>query len=366
MKTKNEKGRAKDRDENKTPSMLSMSDIKIGVSPSLLEVKNNLRSVGDYAAGLSFGLPNESIFSNYTKMVEEQRRALTSVLEIGENFKLEGGKITSILDNTLLPLNSAITEIGLIGVNASKLHSLGSIDLRQLQFSNKVSELAFDTIQGQQDIMNTGIDSIKSSGVLKTINEISPALQIISGGISEMMRALPTYPTSADMVLPELEIAREDTEIDKSDISEHQTKLDALLEKINPDLVEFRKGAWEAFNGKGKDYIGQASSSMRRLVDTLLREIAPSEKVTKADFFKTSPKTKDDKNRPTRKARIMFAIKWDQNKSNHLERLTNGFLESYGNLSAWDHVPLKKDSFVHGALITIEGYLISILSENQE
>lgn len=332
----------------------------------LSEIQNGLMSVNDYAAGLSFALPSEGILGNYASIVVKQRYAIDSVLGIGEMLRVENEKIVSILDSAILPLNNAITEIGLVGANATKLHSLGSIDLEQLQLSNSLSGLALGAIQEQQNILNPGIASITAFGALKTINDIAPALQAISGGISEIMRALPTYPAGVEVTLPELEIAREDTKIDEGDISEHQAKLDALLEQINPDLVEFRRGAWDAFNGKGIDYIGQASSSMRRLVDQLLREIAPQEKVTKTEFFRNSPKAKDDKDHPTRQARVKFAIKWDQNNSDRLERLSRAFLESYDNLSAWDHNPLKKDSFVHGVLITIEGCLISILSENLE
>jgi hypothetical protein len=333
---------------------------------NLSEIQNVSRSVSDYAAGLSFALPSEGVLNSYASIVEKQRHALDSVLAVGEKLKIESTKVASVLDGAILPLNSTITEIGLVSVSASRLHSLGSIDLQQLQFSNKLSELALDTIQEQQNIISSGIASIEISNAFKSINEITPTLQTISSGISEMMRALPTYPSSVETILPELEIARTDTEIDESDIYEHQTKLDALLKRINPDLVEFRKGAWTAFNGRGDDYIGQASSSMRRLVDQLLREIAPQEEVTKTEFFRNSPKAKNNVGRPTRQARVKFAIKWDQNKSDRLERLSRAFLESYDNLSAWDHHPLKKDSFVHGVLITIEGCLISILSENLE
>lgn len=364
-KKKTKKGIQK-RNKKEPTNIVALPDVTIEPLLNVSEAQNVLRSVSDYAAGLSFALPNEGVLNSYTSIVEKQRHTLDSVLAVGEKLKIESAKVASVLDEAILPLNNTITEIGLVGANASKLHSLGSINLEQLQFSNKLSGLALDTIQEQQNVMSLGIASIESSGVLKTINEIAPALQTISSGVSEMMRALPTYPTDVEIRLPELEIAREDTEIDESYISEHQEKLDTLLEQINPDLVEFRQGAWAAFNGKGIDYIGQASSSMRRLVDTLLREIAPPEKVIKTKFFQSSPKAKDTKGRPTRRARIMLAIKWDQNKSDRIERLTRGFLESYDNLSAWDHVPLKKDSFVHGVLITIEGYLISILSENQE
>jgi len=366
MISKNKKKEYKTANKKQSLGRLVMPDIQPGGLQSLLDIQDTLRAVNDYASGLSFALPNEGVLRNYTDTVAIQRDALSSVLEIGEKLKIENEKIVSLLDTVVSPLNGAITEIGLIAANSSKLHSLGLISSEQLQFSSGLSELALDTLQEQQNVVSAKIASIESSGVFKTINEIAPALQAISSGVSEMMRSLPTYPIDTGLVLPELETIRKETEIDEEDVSGHHKRLDALLGQVNPDLIKFRKGTWKAFSGKGDDYVGQASGSMRRLVDTLLREIAPSKKVAKTKFFKISSKAKDDKGRPTRRARVMFAINWDQNKSNRLKRLVNGFLASYGNLPAWDHTPLNKDSFVHGALITIEGYLISLLSENQE
>ncbi len=343
-----------------------VSDIKIGeLQNNLLSVQNSLNAINNFASGLSFAIPSERVLKSYTDIIATQKDTLSSVLEISEKFKIKNDEVASLLDTAVLPLNGAITEIGLFSANSSKLHSLGSISLDQLDYANRISGLALSTLQEQQDIVTSGIASIESSGALRTISEMAPALQTISGGVSEMMRSLPIYPLGAELVLPEFETISKETEIDESNIFDHQKKLDALLEQINPDLIEFRKGVWKAFNEKGADYIGQASSSMRRLVDTLLREIAPSDKVTKTNFFEASPEAKDTKERPTRKARIMFVVDWDQNKSDRLERLAKGFLESYDNLPAWDHQPLKKDSFVHGVFITIEGYLISILSENR-
>jgi len=366
MISNNKKKEYKTASKKQFPGGLVMPDIQPGGLQSLLDVQDTLRAVNDYASGLSFALPNEGVLRNYIDIIEIQRDTLSSVLEIGENLKIENEKIVSLLDTVVSPLNGAITEIGLIAANSGKLRSLDLISSKQLQFSNGLSGLALDILQEQQNVVSAEIASMESSGVFKTISEIAPALQTISSGVSEIVRSLPTYPIDTELVLPELETVRKETEIDEEDVSEHHKRLDALLEQVNPDLIKFRKGAWKVFNRKGDDYVGQASGSMRRLVDTLLREIAPSKKVAKTKFFKISSKAKNDKGRPTRRARVMFAISWDQNKSKRLKRLVNGFLASYDNLPAWNHAPLNKDSFVHGALITIEGYLISLLSENQE
>jgi len=146
-------------------------------------------------------------------------------------------------------------------------------------------------------------------------------------------------------------------------LSEYQRKLDELLQEVDPGLVEFRLGCWSAFRAKGYDYVGQASSSMRRLVTDVLVHIAPDDKVTNTDYFKNSPKAKTRKGEISWGARIFCATNYDKNKAEHLERLATGLLSAYGNLSAWDHTPLKLHDFVYGSFVAIEGYLLSLLSE---
>lgn len=344
----------------------SISSDAIIDASGILRIQGSVRAINNYAAGLSFAIPNESILGNYSNIIESQRSVLDSTLLMGERFRLGNERVLSFVDEAILPITSVMADIGLASANATKLYGIGSINIDQLNVTQNFSALALETIQTQQSIIHTSLASIENSGALRIASEIAPALHVVSSGVSQMLRSLPTFPIDTEIRLPDWETAREATDITEEDISEHQTKLDDLLNEIDPSLVEFRRGVWQAFNTKGKDYVGHASSSMRRLVDSLLRELAPQEKVVETEFFKTSPKAKDEKGRPTRRARILYAINWDQNKAVHLSRLTNGFLEAYDNLSAWDHHPLNKDGFVHGALIAIEGHLISILTVNEE
>lgn len=339
--------------------------ISIPTISSTLGSLSEVRAINDYAAGLSFAIPNESVLDRFTITLESQREALDSVLHLGEKYQIETARLNSVLENTIIPVSSAVAGIGLINANSTRLLGESLITTQQLETVRGFSNLALDAIQAQQSVVQSSILAIESSGVLRLAQDISPSLQVVSSGLTQMVRSFPTFPLDT-VLLPSLETAHEDSELDDEQIAEHQERLDTLLNDVSPSLVEFRRGVWEAFNGKGRDYVGQASSSMRRLVDNLLRELAPQEKVVETEYFKNSPKAKDDKGRPTRRARILYLIKWDENKAEHLQRLTNGFLEAYDNLSAWDHAPLDKDGFVHGALITIEGYLISILTVQEE
>lgn len=189
---------------------------------------------------------------------------------------------------------------------------------------------------------------------------------MISSGLKEMLDSSSVAISCLD--LPSVDLTdkrKEEIQIDDEDTGTHQEKLDRILSKINSELVGYRKGCWEAFDKRGEDYIGQSSSSMRRLVDSVLRIVAPKEEVEKTRYFQDNKEAKTDKGLPTRKARIYCALSYDDKnkKSERIMKLTKGFLEAYDNLTAWDHVPIKEYDFVHGVFIVIEGCLLSLLSE---
>lgn len=326
------------------------------------KIENGIRAINDYSAGLSFSFKKEGVLG-YAGLIESQRKILTSALEVGENLKIEHEGMASFINTAIMPVSGAMADIGLVSANATRLLGAGELSMEQFKVSDLVSNLAIGAIEAQQSLLKDSFTSLDITSFKNFANDVIPSLQTVSMGISEMVRSLPTFPSEIKVPLPDLEIAQEIAEVfEEKEISEHQERLDSLLSEIDPELVEFRKAAWDVFNSKGKDYIGQASSSMRRLVDSLLRCLAPEKEVVETDYFKNNPNAKDNKGRPNRKARLLYVLSWDQNKAEHLDRLTKGFLEAYGHLSAWDHVPLKEDGFVHGALITVEGHLISILS----
>lgn len=344
----------------------TLPDLKSNeLSKDFLKIRDNLRVIGDYSAGLSFAIPSKEMLGNYTSVLESQKMALASFSQISKEINAENGRLVSLMSDAMAPITNVVADIGLASVNATKLFGLGSINAKQLELTQGISGIALDTIQGYQDTLNESLRFVKNSGVFKMNADIGSSLKVASSGISEMMRSLPVFPIGTELSLPALKDTREVLEISKEEISDHQQELDKLLYKIDPSLVEFRKAVWETFNAKGRDYVGQSSSSMRRLVDSLLRALAPREKVTKTNFFEASPKAKDGNGHPTRKAKVLYVVEWDKTKAEHLMRITDGFLEVYDNLSAWDHTPIKKHSFVHGTLIAIEGYLISILTANK-
>ena len=330
---------------------------EIGASTKIISDAN---SINDYASGLSLAIGNNT---DYISLVSSQRINLASAIDLGKELDIASEEITSFLGSSILPLSSAIVETGAVSANIGNLLRDGVINAEQFRLSNDFLGSTVELLHEQQSVFESSLSSVQDTGLLSTISEPISSVQAVSGGISEMIRSLPTFPENIDRLLPNLEKVRENGASGKTYPAKHQKLLDELLLRIDPKLVKYRKAVWATFDAKADDYIGQSTSSMRRLVDDLLRVIAPEAEVVKTIFFITSPKAKDDRNRPTRLARIKYVVAWDENKADHLTRLVDGFIGTYGHLPAWDHTPLNNDGFVHGAFITIEGLLISLLSE---
>jgi len=360
LKRKKTQKNKKSRNIHKKGSQPIIASVRL---PSFLE--NSLAVVSEISKGLSVAMPNQELFKGYSDTLDLQKSAFEQVKNLNEILKGSVVQLTNITSNILAPVSATITEIGLVTANASQLFNLGKINESTLLSAQKLSGLCLDTIQEQQKFALSSLQAIESSKNLnRFIDDSVASFQMITNGLDGVIRSAPAFPSVLN--LPDLEMIREEAFITKEELVEHQEKLDNILRKINPDLVEIRKGCWRTFYAKSPDYIRQASSSMRGLVDTLLRIIAPRGEVMKTTYFKESPEAKTQYGLPTRKAKIYYAVNYDKKKAKHLQRLVKGFDEIYQNLSMWDHKPLNNDQFVSGVFITIEGCLISLLSEIRE
>jgi len=304
-------------------------------------------TLGEMANVLNVGMPNKEIFDGYRNILGTQNTILKSVNDMQEKFapaiselKVTTDKINSILS----PITGTIVDLGLNMANANKLFEGGLIKESNFLDLQKLSSISFEAIKEQQSCLIDGFKKMSVLGDLIGSSSVS-AIQMTTAGLDAMVRATPTFPLNID--LPSLKTIRDNYLFSEPEIIEEQNKLDDILKKINPELVEIRRGCWKTFNAKKPDYIRQASSSMRGLVDELLRNIVPSK-------F------------PTRKDRIYYVVDYDSKKAVHLERMAKAFLETYANLSAWDHKPIKNDEFVRGVFITVEGHIISLLSERRK
>ena len=332
----------------------------IGVLSS--EMIKGVSGLGEMASALSVGVPMD-ILGGYKGIIASQNEILKSV-GVFQEHHITGQMITDMgkVNHVLGPMAESVLDLGLGAANASKLFSDGIISKINFSEIQKISGIAIEALKENQNYFSTTFEKMGSlSNFIQDPSVLS--IPMAAAGVDIMTRAMPTFPT---IELPTLDKVREVYVFDEPKVKKVHKTLDNLLKNIKSELVEMRKGCWQTFESKKSDYIRQSSSSMRGLVDTLLREIAPDEEVVKTDYFDKSPKAKTEKGLPTRKARIYYAMNYDEKRAEHLERLAVGLDEFQKNLSAWDHKPLDNDQFVYGSFIAIEGFIFALLAEKRE
>jgi len=337
--------------------------LKIDNENTVLNLKDSLSSINEFSTGISVGIENSSFLSNYQNAITTQINTLQNSVIIGKNLQLNLSQTNNLFETVIAPMSSVIAGTGLVATNTDRLYDVGLVNKSIFENTQKISELCLNVVKDQQATISSNLSGVVQTKNYLKIPDSIISSQVIGDGVNTLLRSLSTYPT--EIKLPTLDNIHATSKVTEAELSDHQAKLDKLLHKIDPLLVEYRLGCWEAFRKKGKDYIGQSSSSMRRLVDSLLRILAPMGEVTSTQYFKNSPLSAKDKNgKPTRKTRIFHILKYK--KAEHIKRLIVGFTEAYDNLTAWDHTPsIKRDTFVQGVFVVIEGYLTSLLSESE-
>lgn len=342
-----------------TPAFLTTNGAVRMLESSLPIFENSSIAVSEAAKALSVGMCSKGILNNYTVALDLQNTVSNSLDLLQKESVLTFDQVNKINSDFLAPISGAIADIGLSAVNANKLFNDGLVGKGAFETLQKLSDVSLDAIKEQQNFFISDLQKITNLGSLNT-NLISSA-QMLATGLDTTTRAVPIFPSGID--LPALNAVRENSFFTEDEISKEHDKLDDILKKMDPDLVEIRQGCWKTFNAEGSDYIRQASSSMRGLVDDILRIIAPKEDVVKTNYFKEFSEAKTEKGFPTRRAKIYYAVGYERKKGERLQRIVKGFLEIYDNLSSWDHKPIKKHEFVRGTFIMIEGSLIALLSE---
>ena len=344
----------------------AFSSGKSTIDINLPNIENNLKTMDKISKGLDLVTPNQGFLKNYNDALNLQDSIVEQAKSINEILNSGVKQMNIISSDIIAPISANIDNVGILAFNAKQSFELGKINESIFKSTQLLSDICVDTLQEQQGILFSELQEVKNAKDLgKLAIETSPALDMVSSGLTEVIHSVPLFPYTIDS--PKLRTFNEkellvETEID-SEIIECQKKLDDILLLINPELVEYRRGCWKTFNQKNEDYIGQSSSSMRRLIDKLLRIIAPKKDVTKTNYFKNNKEAKNSEGQPTRVARVYYLLNYDKDQAKRFKRLTRGFLSAYDNLPTWDHEPLKHNDFVHGVFITIEGYLLSLLSE---
>jgi len=309
---------------------------------------------------------NDGIYSKeYSDLLVSNHHLIDSFEASVPKFNLETDQIVD-LSRILTPVSATIANMGGLVVKAEQGLELGALTGSMSGSVKSIFSLNTEILKEQQNHISDGLVAVKGNIAFDTfLDKIEPATYMISNGLSQIADSFPISILQAPVIAPSLEEIKKEI-YSESDVVKHQKILDDILVDIDPLFVEFRRGCWDAFKTKGRDYIGQATSSMRRLVEHLLEKLAPEEEVKKTNYFMINEEAKTEKGRPTRRAKLYYLMGYEKDRAEKIKRLADSLLASYDNLPALDHRPSGRDDFIQGILITIEGLLLSLLDRWRE
>ncbi|MDO8507689.1 MAG: hypothetical protein Q7S53_03935 [bacterium] len=317
-------------------------------------VSSGIKAISDLNRSI---LPNISspLYKGLRDSLSIQESLIQGLQRVGKDLTLSSNLMQETSKNLIVPLDRAISNLGGL---ADALE--GTPYLRGVKLTSSL----VGSLEVQQSQILHGLKTISTKNDLtKFTNVINPGISLFSSGISKIVDSTSVFENTL--------VKEEKSERAERPDSKEQQKLDEILNGINTKFVERRKACWETFSKKGNDYIGQSASSMRRLIDGLLRELAPREAVQQTEFYKKriqnyNEKTLEEKSKVTRKDRIYYILDYDKNERDDIFKrvikVIESIVETLDHLNAWDHEPIDEDGFVCGVFITIEGQLLALLS----
>lgn len=138
------------------------------------------------------------------------------------------------------------------------------------------------------------------------------------------------------------------------------TDVEIYLGKLNPALVNIRRGVWETYNSDNPDRFRQSTHSMRELLRLVLSQAAPDHLFTSEEISRDGVDGKI-----TRKMRVkkILAPETDSN----LVKFNNGVvlcvISLYNFFSDVAHTGKQKDEKIRTALIAGDALIVSLLRE---
>lgn len=321
----------------------------------------------------SFGLAisDEDYLRKYGELLFSNNNLIDNCGVLAGKFDLGTKQVDNLSQEILAPLSATIANTGALAASVNQGFRLGETTKSIFDSTQSILDLNTEILKEQQNYITAELHSIKKDDQLDSfLAGVEPSTHMISSGLSQIANSAMVFTAPTLISMPSLSQINKEL-YSESAIEEHQEKLDNILTSIDPSLVEFRRGCWETFRKRGKDYIGQAASSMRRLVECLIEKLAPEENVKKTEYYlkNEDKRAKTDKDLPTRRAKLFYIMNYDEEGSEHLKRvasLADSLLVQYDNLPALDHRPGGRYDFVNGIFIATEGLLLSLLDKWKE
>ena len=136
--------------------------------------------------------------------------------------------------------------------------------------------------------------------------------------------------------------------------------IEVYLEKLNPELVDIRRGVWETFNSDNPDRFRQSTHSMRELLRLVLSQAAPDHLFTPEEISEDGANGKITR---TMRVKKILGSETDSNLVKFNDGVSSCVNSLYGFYSDVAHTGKRKDEWIRTAIIAGEAFIVTLLSE---
>ena len=178
-----------------------------------------------------------------------------------------------------------------MGIHGLKITILEALDAASPRALNKLNLIGRPQQRGDlESRLGKEFDAQERSLAVKAFDELKSAGFIV--------------PTFSDIAAPEDWVVM--TDAGRAALKRNALDdLDEALRRINPYLLEIRRGAWTALDATHPDSLRQAAHSARELIDQVLKEGVSDEEIRSEPGFQADPRSSSGITRRMRMKRLM-------------------------------------------------------------
>lgn len=356
----------KKREETFTTLGLALANMDI-INPSILaasQVASVIEKIGKKQMEQINRIVNNPAIQASFQMNELLKSSLANTFSVNQSLFAEVIKTQTLAYKSISNLFSAQT-LELIRSIAYIQNSLGRL-------SDFVSLASLSISKNHQNNLFAVLDkvNITSNSFAVLINSLKlfeqQKIDIILQKVEIPAFSFQSTIYSVDEYCREIRPRHIDKEIEEQTqyVSKEGTRIgmsvEVYLEKLNPELVDIRRGVWDTFNSNSPDRFRQSAHSMRELLRLVLSQAAPDHVFTPEEIMRYGVD-----GRITRKMRMkkILGPEMDSNLVKFNDDLCSSINSLYDLLSAIAHTGKRKGEKIRAALIAGDALIVSLLSE---
>jgi DNA-binding MarR family transcriptional regulator len=306
-----------------------------------------------------------SLYSDLGRTMSETIRSISSPLLGVDFFQTSIKPLLDIQEESVswirkMGLESEMSGVGTI-LNQNNLLASRAIDNLLAIETSETARLVKETDYLKFEWLAMDLGEINKSyleSFKENILDLEKSLKQTSIlGIAEAF-VLPTttvafYTASArDFIDADINLAMKTTKANGSFEEIGDDTLDPVLEKLNPDFVEMRRGSWLVLSQRGPDRLRHAATSQRELIRQFLSQLVPDANLPS-----------DDKEGPQIKTRVRVALGVSESDADFIDSVAKAVFNYYRELNKYTHHNLKHEEGLKAILRTGEGLLRFIITQ---